>query len=272
MSFCQVVLDRRWIRAVQGSLPTPIAGVRYDPSNVTASEARGYDPYPVGDERNKKWEIHREKWSGLIKQHFKDQDGRNPPDTLPFPFRTLDPQVTLPYSENQPWHTQIHRDAFSYGAVSPNIDKRTIVDLRFFGSVERQKRNCVTFTTKIRDAYGMPQPTFNFELSDQDRVQSHRMMKHMEEVAVVLGGYLPGSEPQFMGPGLALHVCGTTRAGRDNKDSCCDKYSKIHGVENLYVGGLNVIPTSNASNPTLTAMCFAIYAAEKICKDLEKTA
>lgn len=207
-------------------------------------------------------------------RHKYDKDA----DPLRIPFDDLDPQVTLPVTKETPWHTQIHRDAFSYGAVPPAIDKRTIVDLRYFGKTEPSWENRLKFSRKLTDAFGMPQPTFHVKLSSNDRSRTHDMMKDMERVATTMGGYLPGSEPQFLAPGLALHVCGTTVAHKrvpnkpdnEQKDkSCCDETSKIWGVENLYVGGINVIPGANASNPTLTAMCFAIKGAEAIRNKLK---
>ncbi|KAL4907771.1 pyranose 2-oxidase [Aspergillus multicolor] len=227
-------------------------------------------------------------WSEACRKHRKKYD--ETADPVQIPFDDLDPQVTLPFTNATPWHTQIHRDAFSYGALPPAIDKRTIVDLRYFGGVEPRWRNRIKFSSKLTDAYGLPQPTFDFKLSKKDRIQSHEMMKDMEKVAAELGGYLPGSEPQFLAPGLALHVCGTTVAQRrdpkkteaeQKQTSCCDENSKVWGVDNLYLGGLNVIPgppkstnpkapsASNASNPTLTAMCFAIKAAEAIQRKLD---
>jgi pyranose oxidase len=246
MCFCQVVLKRSWINAVADD---------------------DHNPYPNDPKKKKEWEELREKWKPKVDSHKSAQ----PKDPLPFPFNDLDPQVTLPLSEEFPWHTQIHRDAFSYGAAPPVIDKRTIVDLRFFGMVKPNWNNRVWFEDRIQDAYGMPQPTFRFELSEDDRRRSHRMMTDMEEVASSLGGYLPGSEPQFMEPGLALHVCGTTAAGKSDEDSCCNKDSLVWGTKNLYVGGTNVIPGTNGSNPTLTAMCFAIKGAEDIVKKLKES-
>lgn len=227
-----------------------------------------------------KWveELQKNNWGPECEEHRRKYDEED--DPLRIPFDDLDPQVTLPFTEKTPWHTQIHRDAFSYGAVPPAIDKRTIVDLRYFGRVETQWRNRVTFSKKLTDAYGMPQPTFDFKLSTRDRLESHKMMQDMEKVAGELGGYLPGSEPQFLAPGLALHVCGTTAALRKDcrsedemkRISVCDENSKVWGIENLHIGGLNVIPgpRSNASNPTLTAMCFAIKGAEEIRRKLGK--
>ncbi|KAI9373406.1 pyranose 2-oxidase [Aspergillus egyptiacus] len=231
MCFCQVVLKDEWVKKLQK------------------------------DDWGTECEKHRSKFS----EHE---------DPLRIPFDDLDPQCTLPFTEDTPWHTQIHRDAFSYGAVPPAIDKRTIVDLRYFGRVESRWENRVTFSKKLTDAYGMPQPTFDFTLSTRDRLQSHRMMQDMEKVASELGGYLPGSEPQFLAPGLALHVCGTTAAGRKGSKSVdemkrisvCNELSKVWGIGNLYLGGLNVVPgpRGNASNPTLAAMCFAIKGAAQI--------
>ncbi|UDD63603.1 hypothetical protein AFCA_010863 [Aspergillus flavus] len=246
MCFCQIVLKKEWIEAVA------------NPKK---------NPYQSDGVKRKKWEKLKEGWKERVQKHMKRFN-----DPIPFPFDDLDPQVTLPLDYHHPWHTQIHRDAFSYGAAPPAIDKRTIVDLRFFGTVEPDWKNYVTFETDIRDAYGMPQPTFRYKLNDEDRKRSHQMMKDMEEAAGALGGYLPGSEPQFLAPGLALHVCGTTRAQKKEKEcdpdpketSCCDENSKIWGIHNLYVGGLNVIPGANGSNPTLTAMCFAIKSAKSI--------
>lgn len=38
-------------------------------------------------------------------------------------------------------------------------------------------------------------------------------MNEMCQVANMLGGYLPGSYPQFMEPGLALHITVCTNEG-----------------------------------------------------------
>lgn len=71
----------------------------------------------------------------------------------------------MPYSTEHPYHTQIHRDAFSYGDVGPQVDQRVVVDLRYFCPIDARESNYVSFSNTDRkgrtntDTYGMPQPT-----------------------------------------------------------------------------------------------------------------
>lgn len=189
-----------------------------------------------------------------------------PHDPVPIPEDEPEPQVWIPVSGDRPWHCQIHRDAFHYGDVAPNVDTRLIVDLRWFGIVQPREQDHITFSDKHLDAFGMPQPTFNWVLHPDDRRKQHRMMKDMERAANALGGYLPKSEPTFVAPGLPVHVTGTTRMGRSPDDSVVDEHSRVWGVENLYLGGNGLIPRGNASNPTLTTVAHAVRGAEQIIR------
>ena len=95
--------------------------------------------------------------------------------------------------------------------VAPNIDTRLIVDLRWFGRVNPRYENCVEFSHMNRDTFGMPQPTFHFKMTKEEGKEVHKMMTDMCKAATALGGFLPGSEPSFQKPGLALHITVSTR-------------------------------------------------------------
>jgi len=208
-------------------------------------------------------------WKSAVTAH---KNAHGEIDPLPIPYHDGEPQVTIPATVDRPWHTQIHRDAFSYGEAGPTVDSRVVVDLRFFGLQSGVPENQIIFETSIRDAYGMPQPTFEYAPTQEHSLQATNMMNDMTDVANKLGGYLPGSNPQFMTPGLALHLGGTVRlgSGSDEKKTVANWNSQVWKFKNLYVGGNGVIPTPFAANPTLTSMCFAIRSAYKIAQDLKK--
>ncbi|KAJ7840228.1 pyranose 2-oxidase [Mycena leptocephala] len=184
--------------------------------------------------------------------------------------RRQDPAPQIYYKPRKSVRGMIQRDdAWSFGAFGDTVDNRLIVDFRFFGMATPLRKNRVTFTHEYRDAYGMPQPTFEFDLKDTDRENSNEMLADMCAVASRIGGFLPGAEPQFQKPGTALHIAGTTRAGLTSGDSVVDTDCKVWKFDNLYLGGNGVISTAFAGNPTLTSIAYAIKSAKSIITKLQ---
>ncbi|KAL0061207.1 hypothetical protein AAF712_011966 [Marasmius tenuissimus] len=205
---------------------------------------------------------------------------KHPEDPLPIPFNDPEPQFMIPYSSQFPWHVQVHRDAFSYGDVGPKADPRVVVDLRFFGKGEIKKENKIligpsalpredSWEAGVTDIYGMPQVTFHLERTEDDNARDQRMMKDMTTIANYIGSYLPGSNPQYMEPGLALHITGTLRIGNDPETSIADAHSKVHRFPNLWVGGNGCLPDATGSNPTRTSAAVAIQGAEALIEHLK---
>jgi pyranose oxidase len=242
MSFCQVVLQQEHVDHVEEILRGAPGGDA--PARAAADRVARYRATELARLRS----------------------GDKCADPVPFPRTERDPNLALLVTDKRPWHCQIHRDAFTYGAVPPNIDPRLIVDLRWFGMSRPRPENRVTFSRRLRDTFDMPQPTFEFRLDGAERKETDRMNEHMLRTAAALGGFLPGSEPVFLTPGLPLHIAGTTRMGTRSLDSVVDEYSKVWNIDNLYLGGNGLHPFGNASNPTLTSVAIALHAADTIVK------
>ncbi|WP_435260526.1 pyranose oxidase [Streptomyces sp. 1222.5] len=190
-----------------------------------------------------------------------------PDDSLTIPVGDPDPNIWIPVSEGRPWHVQINRDSFSYGDIPPHVDGRLIVDLRWFGMVDSRPENRVTFSDRYSDVHDMPQPTFDFAYSAEDGERLHAMMGEMVRAALAIGGFLPGAEPRFPTPGLPLHLAGTVRMGEDPQTSVVDTHSRVWGFGNLYLGGNGLIPTSTASNPTLTSVAMALKCVDAMIEE-----
>jgi pyranose oxidase len=186
-------------------------------------------------------------------------------DDVPIPMNDPPPMVWIPVSEGRPWHCQVHRDSFAYGELPADIDDRLVVDLRWFGMVQPNPNNRVTFADGLNDTFGMPKPIFEFSLSADDRRRCHLMMNDLCDAAGALGGFLPGAEPRFMPLGSSLHFMGPFRMGEEDDGTCVtDPWSRMWEFDNLYLGGNGLIPTSTASNPTLTSLALALRAADRI--------
>ncbi|RIX26092.1 GMC oxidoreductase [Amnibacterium setariae] len=60
------------------------------------------------------------------------------------------------------------------------------------------------------------------------------------------------------------HHIGTTRMGTSPATSVVDADCRVHGVENLWVAGASVFPTSGHANPTLSIVALACRLADRL--------
>jgi choline dehydrogenase-like flavoprotein len=65
------------------------------------------------------------------------------------------------------------------------------------------------------------------------------------------------------------HHIGTARMGTDRRTSVVDADCRVHGVQNLYVAGSAVFPTSSQANPTLTVVALALRLAQTLARQPE---
>jgi len=67
-------------------------------------------------------------------------------------------------------------------------------------------------------------------------------------------------------PGISggYHHMGTTRMSTDPNVGVVDATCRIHGIDNVFVAGSSVFPTSGFANPTLTIVALAIRLADHL--------
>lgn len=67
------------------------------------------------------------------------------------------------------------------------------------------------------------------------------------------------------------HHMGTTRMSADPSQGVVDANLKIHTLENLYVGGSSVFPTSGHANPTYTIVQLSLRLGDHLATQLQKS-
>ena len=68
------------------------------------------------------------------------------------------------------------------------------------------------------------------------------------------------------------HHIGTTRMSALPEDGVVDVDLRVHGVDNLYVAGSSVFPSTGISNPTFTIITLSIRLADHLAALFGKTA
>ncbi|HVE53776.1 MAG TPA: GMC oxidoreductase, partial [Ramlibacter sp.] len=68
------------------------------------------------------------------------------------------------------------------------------------------------------------------------------------------------------------HHCGTARMGTDPRTSVVDSNCRVHSVNNLFVAGSSVFPTSSQANPTLTLIAMSLRLGRHLSQRLMRKA
>ncbi|MFA6973527.1 MAG: GMC family oxidoreductase [Parcubacteria group bacterium] len=118
-----------------------------------------------------------------------------------------------------------------------------------------------------KDALGLPIPQVTFSLGENEKKMIRHGLDKSREIMRAAGAKDMHEFAVF------THLIGTTRMGDDPQASVVDKNLKTHDLDNLYICGTSVFPTSGAVNPTLTVQALAARLANHLLeKDQLKTA
>ena len=141
------------------------------------------------------------------------------------------------------------------------------VRLRNFMEMEPDPDNRVTLSEAL-DPYGQPIPFVRHACTEVDRsslLALHEVLTTelpragMGRLETTLADETPW--PISMD---ASHHMGTTRMGEDPLTSVATPDCRLHSVENVYMAGASVFPTSGSANPTFTIVALSIRLAQHL--------
>lgn len=125
-----------------------------------------------------------------------------------------------------------------------------------------------------RDSLGVPKLDMHWKTTPQD-VESYQRFEQLALAALQKMGFqlrkfghtlASDGWPVSMTGGK--HHMGTTRMHTDARQGVVNEHCRVHGVNNLFIAGGSVFPTSGMANPTLTIVALAIYLADHIKQKL----
>ncbi len=127
----------------------------------------------------------------------------------------------------------------------------------------------VSFDDDELDYRGFPNMTIEYALTEAEEAEIDAATERLRRAGNALGHFV--AEPRLLPNGSSLHYMGTVRVGEtDDGTSVADPYSRVWGVEGLWVGGNGTIPTANAMNPTLMSVAIAARGARALVAALDE--
>lgn len=137
-------------------------------------------------------------------------------------------------------------------------------------------KNSRVYLSEKKDELGLNRINLNWSLREQDyrtvKVASKMFGREVGRLGIgrlQLMGWVTSKDdtwPDSLSGGH--HHMGTTRMSESSEKGVVDSDCKIHAVENLYVAGSSVYPTSGVANPTLTLVALALRISDHLKKQL----
>ena len=122
--------------------------------------------------------------------------------------------------------------------------------------------------TEDKDSFGLRRVEMNWQLCEADlktiRTLSIELAKEMARLnlaRVQLAPFILDTHLEIPAEGFGHHM-GTTRMSTDPRYGVVDENCRVHGIQNLYIGGSSVYPKCGGHNPTLTIVMLSLRLGE----------
>jgi choline dehydrogenase-like flavoprotein len=118
------------------------------------------------------------------------------------------------------------------------------------------------------DRFGVPRPRLHWRWRAEDQTRLERLRDHVRDGLGTTGlGRIVQLHSNPPDPN-AHHHAGTTRMHEDPTDGVVDPHGRVHGTDDLFVGGASVFPSAGFANPTLTIVALSLRLAETLGSSL----
>lgn len=132
--------------------------------------------------------------------------------------------------------------------------------------------SCVVLHSE-KDFFGMPRLLVKIKFSERDIesvLQVHRLIQ--KQFAATQTGELTYDESalredvehEIKDFNSSAHQIGTTRMSASPAEGVVNANCQVHGVDNLFIAGSSIFPTSGHANPTLTLLALAVRLSEHL--------
>ncbi len=113
-----------------------------------------------------------------------------------------------------------------------------------------------------KDAFGFPLARIRYQTSPDGMGLWQKAAPEGLEIMKAAGAV-----EAWHGPKVAQHILGGTIMGSDPAASVTNSYGQAHDVDNLFIGGGGLFPTSSAVNSTFTIHAVAMRSADYLVKN-----
>jgi choline dehydrogenase-like flavoprotein len=131
---------------------------------------------------------------------------------------------------------------------------------------ERASR--LSLSAEERDELGLPRVALDLYYSELSLDTLEKMVRHLgSELGRLDSGRLRwgAQREEVVGAmNLSRHHMGATRMAEAPSNGVVNADCRVHGVENLYVAGSSVFPTSGIANPTLTLLALGFRLGDHL--------
>jgi choline dehydrogenase-like flavoprotein len=124
--------------------------------------------------------------------------------------------------------------------------------------------------THDKDRFGVPKLRIDWRVCPEDMASIAATYREMRSILASTNAaevvYDDAALNESVKQTIAVggHHIGTARMSNDPKRGVVNPQCRTHDVENLYIAGSAVFPTSGSANPTLTIVALAIRIADQL--------